>query len=265
MKIIFSRKGFDSSSGGEASPILPDNWLVSLPIPSKEDEIRFDQASFSKGQSYWDLMKELRIDNNLPRKCHLDPDLERSVIKRQNGWLPNFGQRNGPQTQLMNQEVEVGDLFLFFGWFKKTERKNGQLEYVNEKFADLHVLFGYLEIGKILRVNKKENVEPWLAYHPHCLPFRMKTKNNTIYVATPKLSGDKNLPGGGTFRFHEDLNLTKEGESRSNWKLDRKDFPGLWSKKGNFKPRYRGQEFVIRADNKAIRWAKNLVSKHAKA
>jgi hypothetical protein len=33
MKVILSRKGFDSEYGGIASPILPDGTLLSLPIP----------------------------------------------------------------------------------------------------------------------------------------------------------------------------------------------------------------------------------------
>ena len=35
MKIILSRKGFDSSCGGVASPILPGGEIVSLPIPER--------------------------------------------------------------------------------------------------------------------------------------------------------------------------------------------------------------------------------------
>jgi len=37
MKVILSRKGFDSQYGGMPSPILPDGTLLSLPIPSKTD------------------------------------------------------------------------------------------------------------------------------------------------------------------------------------------------------------------------------------
>ncbi|MBO4456467.1 MAG: hypothetical protein J5802_01965 [Butyrivibrio sp.] len=36
MKIILSRKGFDSTNGGCASPIMPDGTLLSMPIPSDE-------------------------------------------------------------------------------------------------------------------------------------------------------------------------------------------------------------------------------------
>jgi len=39
MKIILSRKGFDSSYGGYPSPILPDKTLLSLPIPYLRNKI----------------------------------------------------------------------------------------------------------------------------------------------------------------------------------------------------------------------------------
>ncbi len=39
MKIILSRKGFDSSAGGVPSPIFPDGGLLSLPIPDKASQI----------------------------------------------------------------------------------------------------------------------------------------------------------------------------------------------------------------------------------
>ena len=34
MKVIISRKGFDSSAGNMASPILPDGRVISLPMLS---------------------------------------------------------------------------------------------------------------------------------------------------------------------------------------------------------------------------------------
>ena len=35
MKIIISRKGFDSGSGGFPSPIMPDGTLLTTPIPER--------------------------------------------------------------------------------------------------------------------------------------------------------------------------------------------------------------------------------------
>nr|WP_275450862.1 hypothetical protein [Pseudomonas syringae] len=39
MRIILSRKGFDSAAGGCQGPILPDGRLFSLPIPDKASSI----------------------------------------------------------------------------------------------------------------------------------------------------------------------------------------------------------------------------------
>ena len=50
MKVILSRKGMDSTSGGMASPILPDGTLLSLPIPDKTARTTYKKLSY-KGQS----------------------------------------------------------------------------------------------------------------------------------------------------------------------------------------------------------------------
>lgn len=44
MRLILSRKGFDSSSafGACASPILPDGQLISLPIPHSEARVTYN-------------------------------------------------------------------------------------------------------------------------------------------------------------------------------------------------------------------------------
>jgi len=48
MKIILSRKGFDSVSGGCPSPILTDKRMVSLPIPDKWSPIRYKDISWQE-------------------------------------------------------------------------------------------------------------------------------------------------------------------------------------------------------------------------
>jgi hypothetical protein len=45
MRIIFSRKGFDSSSGGVPSPIFPDGRMLSLPIPDRLSRIAYADIS----------------------------------------------------------------------------------------------------------------------------------------------------------------------------------------------------------------------------
>ena len=46
MKVILSRKGFDSSNGGIPSPILPDGTLLSFPIPACSDELTFAELYY---------------------------------------------------------------------------------------------------------------------------------------------------------------------------------------------------------------------------
>ena len=45
MKIILSRKGFDSENGETQSPILPDGTLLSLPIPDEKGNNAFSSLS----------------------------------------------------------------------------------------------------------------------------------------------------------------------------------------------------------------------------
>jgi len=48
MKIIFSRKGFDSSTGGVPSPIFPDGKILSLPIPDKLSPIKYKDINWNQ-------------------------------------------------------------------------------------------------------------------------------------------------------------------------------------------------------------------------
>lgn len=75
MKIILSRKGFDSANGGIVSPIMEDGTLISFPIPSKEDKDGYDDLVYC-GQLYSKILEDLHYkeDSNRPN-CHLDPDL----------------------------------------------------------------------------------------------------------------------------------------------------------------------------------------------
>lgn len=44
MKIVLSRKGFDSSSGEVPSPILPDGTLLPQPIPDRRSVLSYDEV-----------------------------------------------------------------------------------------------------------------------------------------------------------------------------------------------------------------------------
>jgi len=226
VKIILSRKGFDSSNGGCASPIFPDGRLISLPIPASDAPTRFSDVGF-EGQSLGQIVGELSRGKVLPNShTHLDPDLSNEALHRQDGWLPAFGQTGAAQSHLNSQGVEVGDLFLFFGWFRKVERNfSGRWSYVSGG-ADRHVIFGWLQVGEILRVGTKTDEfsdrYPWLARHPHLNGER--SGSNTIYVASPTL----NLPGwlgqfagGGPFEYVYDARILSapEQSSRSLWRI----------------------------------------------
>jgi hypothetical protein len=85
MKVILSRKGFDSKFGGMPSPIMPDNTLLSMPIPSLNGNNKYSDLQYG-GISYETILKKLRpkkynaIHLKYKGKCHLDPDLRRDII-----------------------------------------------------------------------------------------------------------------------------------------------------------------------------------------
>jgi len=138
MKVIFSRKGFDSEYGGYPSPILPNGQMISLPIPNPEDDIRYSDVKAGELTCY-DLMKGLnpriksgnkRLDIDEDIRCHLDPDICKKAISREPNWKPLFGQVDAAQGHLRKQDVSEDDLFLFFGWFRKTRYDDGKLVHL---------------------------------------------------------------------------------------------------------------------------------------
>jgi hypothetical protein len=59
MKIILSRKGFDSGSGGCPSPIFPDGSLMSLPIPDKQSKISYNEINCNHKVSLGEVVSQL--------------------------------------------------------------------------------------------------------------------------------------------------------------------------------------------------------------
>jgi hypothetical protein len=199
--------------------------------------------------------------------CHLDPDLVKDVIPRKPGWRPLFGQVGAPQTHLENQGIQVGDVFLFFGWFRRTKEIDGKLKFeAGEWKQGKHVIFGYLQVGEILNVRMDTKVPAWMQYHPHFESFRRKKKNNTIYVARETLSWDESITGAGVFNYSDNLVLTKPGCSRSKWVL-----PDIFKelkishhsskswKHDYFQSAAIGQEFVVEESKEVERWVEKLV------
>jgi hypothetical protein len=71
MKIIMSRKGFDSAYGGYPSPILPDGKMVSLSIPSG-DSLRYSDLKVKEGLTYYvecTWTAPIQVDNELSDKA----------------------------------------------------------------------------------------------------------------------------------------------------------------------------------------------------
>lgn len=263
MKVILSRKGFDSKNGGHPSPIVPDGRLISLPIPCKRDKVYYNELILVDNGTYHDLMVDLGIKVSYPT-CHLDPDIRREVMPRNRNWKPLFGQIDTAQRHLEKQGVTIGDLFLFFGWFKRTEYVNRKIAFV-QNAPDLHIIFGYMQVGEIVKVDSFAHLDEWMQYHPHVRSEkRRKNQTNTLYVARDRLSFNQNLPGAAFFNFDMKLVLTKDGFSRSKWDLDPKIFQSAiisyhrdkaW-RNGYFQSVGRGQEFVIKDNYEVENWVK---------
>ena len=276
MKIILSRKGFDSSYGGYPSLILTNGKMVSLPIPSSKDTFSYDELRFDEDNSYMDIMKKVspkirdrkQIILDETTMCHLDPDLERTVLHdRMPEWRGCFGQAGSAQAVLEKRGVHEGDLFLFFGWFNKLVEKDGKLSFLKDD--GFHAIYGYMQIDKIIYTAGNETIPEWLSYHPHMIEKRRGRTNNCIYIARERASWDDTIPGFGCFSYDELLRLSKPGMSRSKWALP-DVFRGLdisyhsedsW-KENYFQSAHRGQEFVIEENEAITRWAVELINSH---
>ena len=268
MKVILSRKGFDSSNGGCPSPILPDGTLLSLPIPS-EDSDSYDGLAY-KDMNYADILKQLRPGKTYTH-CHVDPDIRPNLRSRDvDGWAPAFGQIDAAQGLLANAGVEPGDLFLFFGWFRPIEssetgycfRKRNTGDYFS--WADMHVIYGYMQVENVL-TDPAEICK--YAWHPHATASRLKNRTNALYLPSEHLSWSSNLPGYGTLDYRKDRVLTMEGKKRGTWN----PLPFLMPEQvyGNKKNSARDgglyyagiwQELVINESDDLLEWVKGLLS-----
>lgn len=268
MRVILSRKGFDAGYGKQASPIMPDGTLLSFPIPSKKETLKFTELNYLN-KTYFELIKELNPHSKIKDyyTCHLDPDIRFEVKQRIDGWVPLFGQTGSAQGHLSGNEIKEGALFLFFGTFRKTEFKNGLLKYERNS-AKVHLIFGYLQIGEIYK--DFQTIRDKFPYHPHSQKRYGSDKNNCVYKAKERLSFSKDLKGAGCFKFNDDLVLTKKGFSISKWELQ--DFfkdnkvNMTYHTQNSYTNEYfqsvgKGQEFIIEENVQVTEWAKNIIRK----
>jgi hypothetical protein len=266
MKVVLSRKGFDAQYGGFPSPILPGGKMISLPIPVDSSSLTYNDLTLTDSINYYELMQQLDISSiNQDSCCHLDPDLYSDVINRPTGWKAAFGQVDAAQSHLENQNVGIGDLFLFFGRFCKTFQRNGTYQYYPDKKHQFHALFGYLQIGEIIQ---GDDFPSWLRHHPHASDnYLLNKSSNTIYISRDVSTWDSSLPGAGTFHYAEGLRLTKtKSFNISQWDLPKEIFGNVhityhrnpW-RDDYFQSTARGQEFVIQDNNVVEEWAKEKI------
>jgi len=327
MRVILSRKGFDSSFGGCPSPILPDGTLLSLPIPemayskdlnSKEERAtwktwenkQYKPLTYSDLQlpksvvsyfkendlsllTYRDVLNELLpkgiikengepYKKNLQWTCHFDPDIVPTVLVRSPEWQSLFGQGSGAATHLINNGVGENDLFLFFGWFKKTKLQDGKLIFDPNDKEGVHLIYGYLQVDyRISFTENRDKAKSWMSYHTHLRLKAWNNNKNAIYVGRKILTWDNQKPGAAVFQYHPSSVLTDTTIQNNPWKkrtlwrteLFPKDVKITYHKEKNyetkkdalgniskfFRSNCRGQEFVFDESEKITEWAKKII------
>jgi hypothetical protein len=298
-RIVLSRKGFDKSAGGFASPVLNDE-MVSLPIPEHneawrenpdrgclEKHLTYQDLASRKGGKVADLVVQLTKRKIRLTDCvHLDPDVRVSLREAAHSFLPlTFGQDGGSQTEL--RMLTEGDLFLFFGWFRKAEEPYPNVFRYARDGADLHAIWGWLQIAEILDLPSKFSRAKKIApHHPHPSYPAEKTPN-CLYVGRDSLSFIPKFAGAGAFpKFHRGLCLSDEQTHlrprerlRSCWKLPAffrnvrvTHLPGLhdpskWEPSGQSiigrGGASRGQEFVFETkghEKDVAKWLESIFS-----
>jgi len=256
MQLILSRKGFDSSAGGVPSPIFPDGRIISLPIPDKRTDLKYNNIEVN-GHNLGRIVDHLTNGKVQPdSSLHLDPDLNSDHLPRSHEWLPLFGQTGAAQGHLRNQSVIAGDLFVFFGLFQEVEIRNGRWGF-HKNTKPKHLIWGWLQIGEIVKVDNIKDQLDWASYHPHF--NRAEDDNNTLYIST--------RDGAGIFEeYSECRQLTApEAPSPTHWELPAWFFPyesrpvltyhgkmDRWQRKEEnvlLKSASRGQEFILQTEH----------------
>ncbi len=230
MKIIFSRKGFDSVAGGGPSPIIAGQ-PVSLPIPAFGALSRTTYGDLGLG-AYAERASRGRYAAS--DFCHHDPMFP-------GGEYAFLGQCGGAQGHLANQGVGPGDVFLFFGLF--ADEKTGERH---------HRIFGWLDVAAVHPIAGADRSNPLIsiasaAGHPHFIG--MHGKNDTLYAGQ----------GGTAKRAWDELRLTVPGGPVALWQRPKWLRPGgltYFPKAANWPEPDRlyrvgnGQEFVADIGNR---------------
>ena len=225
-RIVLSRKGFDSSYGGCASPII-DGKMISLPIPESDpqkSQLSYGDLRKRQGAEVADLACQLSNRINDFHLLHLDPDLRVELRDQQHVHLPfAFGQSGSSQTEL--KDIRTGDLFLFFGWFRAAVKQVEKYEF-SRNSPDVHAIWGWLQVEERLELPEKltraQEIAPHHPHVAHCVE-----KNNCIYVGMKSLSFLEDSHGAGVFRTltndrclsDKQVGLKPRKRLRTNWRL----------------------------------------------
>lgn len=222
MRIVFSRKGFDSAAGGGPSPIV-DGRPLSLPIPAgTASRTSYDALGLGEHARRASRGRITGAD-----MCHHDPMFLEDKVR---GGTCLFGQCGAAQTHLVNQRVGLGDVFVFFGLFR--EEASGEPH---------HRIFGYMQVAEIVDLTKAPPTDLVALGHPHALGLH--GRNDVIYRG----------PGETARSAPDSLRLTVAGGPPSLWRrphwlrpggLSYHDRANRWLPGGRLRSVARGQEFV---------------------
>ena len=174
--------------------------------------------------------------------CHNDPMFEDGRCY--------FGQTGAAQTHLSNQQVGVGDVFLFFGLFANLDRTDVH-----------HRIFGHLRVEQVIPLGKSpcRRINSGLTFeHPHTIGNWHR--NNHLYIGQ----------GSQAKSASSVLRLTQAGSNPTLWKvpgwLKHPDLsyhtdPKRWGS-GTLQSVSRGQEFVtdITGNESAAQWLAKIIA-----
>ncbi|MEE4152887.1 MAG: hypothetical protein V2I27_01890 [Erythrobacter sp.] len=219
MKIVFSRKGFDSSAGGGPSPIV-NGVPISLPIPCAKGTSPTTYGELGLGDH---AARASRGRLGAADPCHHDP-----MFLADGTCL--FGQCGAAQTHLERQGVAKGDVFVFFGLFR--EEPGGEPH---------HRIFGYLRVEQViaLRLGAPDELAKWR--HPHAIA--MHASNDAIWQGEGRIATRASaalrlsVPGGPPSLWQRPAWLKRGG-------LSYHDRAERWLRGGRLRSVARGQEFV---------------------